>query len=172
MLATRIKHLPPGTVHFDVIIHKDITGTVVVQPSCTGHSTVERNGHTSPNELEGGSQPGDEGGSRMDGAGKITYELNGSELEIPLYGSDCTDIPRVEDMVRFDINQLKATKETNAVNITIMESPAAVREKAEKAAAEAQARAELLAKRELRQRETDRGGPATYQGYIAALKDG
>ena len=44
-------------------------------------------------------------------------------------------------------------------------------EAAEKAAAEAAAAKELQLKRD-QQRERDQRRPATYQGYIAALKDG
>ena len=75
-------------------------------------------------------------------------------------------------MVQFDINQSKATKETNAINIVIIESPAAKLEAVEKAAAEAAAAKEMQAKRDLLQRERDQRRPATFQGYIAALKDG
>ena len=57
------------------------------------------------------------------------------------------------------------------ININIIESPAAKLEAAEKAAAEAAVAKELQAKREQQQRERERR-PATYQGYIAALKDG
>jgi hypothetical protein len=40
-------------------------------------------------------------------------------LEIPLYANDCDirNFPRKDDLVLFDIHQLKATKETKAVNI-------------------------------------------------------
>ena len=110
-----------------------------------------------------------------EGAGKIIYELNGSTLEIPLYASDCDlrNFPRKDDVVQFDINQSKATKETNAINITIIESPAARIEAAEKAAAEAAVAKEVQAKREQQQREREQlRRPANYQGYIAALKDG
>ena len=180
MLATRIKHLSAGTVQFDIVIHKDITGRVDIQPAATSWAprSPTRNGNSS--NLNLGNVSPDKSGTMdletcsKEGAGKIIYELNGSTLEIPLYASDCDlrNFPRKDDVVQFDINQSKATKETNAVNIIIVESPAAKLEAAEKAAAEAAAAKEQQIKREQQQRERDQRRPATYQGYIAALKDG
>ena len=184
LLATRIKHMPIGTVQFDIVIHKDVTGRVDIQPAATSwaprsplRSVNMANGNnpgsTSPEKIfkEVGSTDAENGSK--EGAGKIIYELNGSTLEIPLYASDCDlrNFPRGEDVVQFDINQSKSTKETNAINIKIIESPAAKHEAAEKAAAEVAAAKELQAKREL-QREREQRRPATFQGYIAALKDG
>lgn len=52
-----------------------------------------------------------------EGAGRVFYELNGLQLSIPLYASDVDPraIPKVGDKVQFNINQLKSTKQTNAV---------------------------------------------------------
>ena len=178
MLATRIKHLPSGTVQFDIIIHKDITGRVDTQPAATSWAprSPSRNMNSTATNIQGSSSPDkfDSENSNKEGAGKIMYELNGSTFEIPLYASDCDlrNFPRKEDVVQFDINQSKATKETNAINIVIIESPAAKLEAVEKAAAEAAAAKEMQAKRDLLQRERDQRRPATFQGYIAALKDG
>ncbi len=52
------------------------------------------------------------------------YSLNGlPNLEIPLHAGDCDlrNFPRKGDQVQFDINQCKATKETSAVNVAIVE---------------------------------------------------
>ena len=184
LLATRIKHLPLGTVQFDIVIHKDISGRVDIQPAatswtqrspsrCINSGNVNNQENTSPERALNESGSIDLETCNKEGAGKIIYELNGSTLEIPLYANDCNlrDFPRKDDVVQFDINQSKATKETNAINIIIIESPAAKLEAAEKAAAEAAAAKELQAKREQRDREQQRR-PANYQGYIAALKDG
>lgn len=67
-------------------------------------------------------------------------------LEIPLHANDCDlrNFPRKDDLVIFDINQLKATKETKAVNIRLVEQKAA----------------ESVEKEKMK------------LGYIAALKDG
>ena len=138
MVATRIKHLQRGTVEFDIVVHKEITGKVVSEPQ-----------HPPRRAYEDIDPECDDSINAKEGAGKIVYDLNGLSLEIPLYFTDCEnlrDYPRKDDIVKFDINQSKATKETNAVNIRIVESPHSQRE----------------AKR----------GPQTHQGFIAALKDG
>ena len=138
MVATRIKHLDRGSVEFDIVVHRDVTGRVVSEPQPPPRRTYETM-----------DSDGEDSNSAKEGAGKVVYDLNGLSLEIPLYFADCEnlrDCPRKEDIIKFDINQSKATKETNAVNIRIIESPHAQRE----------------AKR----------GPQTHQGYIAALKDG
>lgn len=138
MVATRIKHLPSGSVEFDVVIHKEVSGKVVTEPQ-----RILRLRRASNDDSDQES-PGNK-----EGAGKIVYDLNGLSLEIPLFASDCEDLkdfPHKDDIISFDINQSKATKETNAVNIRVIESPYAIRE----------------AKK----------GPQSHQGYIAALKDG
>ena len=126
-----------------------------------------------------------EGG--RDGAGKILYELNGQSLEIPLHAADCdlrnfphkvgrssvfiSSRARVftfifsfkGDLVRFDINQNKATKETNAVNIIIVES------KAPKPPPPQQQQKQSSAA------SNSEGSPNSNKkvhGYIAAIKDG
>ena len=100
--------------------------------------------------------------------GKVVYDLNGLDgLEIPIFASDCEHRVRKDDVIRFDINQCRATKLTNAVNIRIMESPGALREAKESAQAAAAAKKENS---ELRRAGCQGGG--THQGYIAALKDG
>ncbi len=76
----------------------------------------------------------------------VWYFRSGINLEIPLYANDCDlrNFPRKDDIVIFDINQLKATKEMKAVNIRLVEQKAP--ESGEKA--------------------------KMRLGYIAALKDG
>merc|ERR1719346_653403 len=108
-LATRIKHLPTGTVKFDIVIAQNILGIVTEEPAAVSWPKSPSKSPDSP--------------SKSEGAGKIVYELNGLQLSIPLYASDCDlrNTPKVGDKVQFNINQLKATKETNAVNIRIIE---------------------------------------------------
>lgn len=126
LMGTRIKLLAPGTVQFSLIVHKDAVGKVEIEPSAKT-STI----------------------------GKILYELNGLNLEIPLHAKDCEvrDFPRKGDIVRFDISQLKSTKETSAHNIRVIESQHP---------------------REEIEDELDDGEKSdeVQQGYIAALKDG
>ena len=110
----------------------------------------------------------DVGDSSAGKGGKVVYDLNGLDgLEIPIFASDCEHRVRKDDVIRFDINQCRATKLTNAVNIRIMESPGALREAKESAQAAAAAKKENS---ELRRAGCQGGG--THQGYIAALKDG
>ena len=82
-------------------------------------------------------------------------------LEIPLQANDCDlrNFPRKGDQVMFDINQLKATKETKAVNIRITES-----KMAETRVSESQLSA--TGSGEISGKEKPR------LGYVAALKDG
>lgn len=130
MMATRIKLLAPGSVQFSILVHKEAVGKIEVEPS----KAFTKNGSNSGKE----------------GIGKILYELNGLDLEIPVHGQDCDlrEFPRKGDVVRFDINQTKSTKETNAVNIRIIES------------------------QHPRTKVDDEEKEEVQQGYIAALKDG
>ena len=83
-------------------------------------------------------------------------------LEIPLQANDCDlrNFPRKGDQVMFDINQLKATKETKAVNIRITESKMAETRVSESQLAAAAGSGEISGKEKPR------------LGYVAALKDG
>ena len=80
-MATRIKILSPGSVQFSAIIHQDNLGKVESEPS-------------SSREADGSS-----------GTGKILYELNGLNLEIPLHANDCDlrQFPHKGDIVRYVI---------------------------------------------------------------------
>ena len=108
-LATRIKHLPAGTVKFDIVIAQNILGIVTEEPAAVSWPKSPSKSLECP--------------SKTEASGKIVYELNGLQLSIPLYAGDCDlrNTPKVSDKVQFNINQLKATKETNAVNIRILE---------------------------------------------------
>ena len=162
-LATRIKHLATGSVKFDIIIAQNILGLVAEEPSAVSWSP------RSPSKA--GDSPAKEG------AGRVVYELNGLQLSIPLYAGDCDlrSTPKVGDKVQFNINQLKSTKETNAVNVRILEranvepipppTPLAV-ESEPKATPEPE---EESPPRE-RKENTRLGTP--QRGYVAALKDG
>ena len=81
LMATRIKILSPGSVQFSAIIHQDNLGKVESEPS-------------SSREADGSS-----------GTGKILYELNGLNLEIPLHANDCDlrQFPHKGDIVRYVI---------------------------------------------------------------------
>ena len=81
LMATRIKILSPGSVQFSAIIHQDNLGKVESEPSSSREA--------------GGSS----------GTGKILYELNGLNLEIPLHANDCDlrQFPHKGDIVRYVI---------------------------------------------------------------------
>ena len=146
-LATRIKHLAANSVKFDIVIAQNILGLLTEEPAAASWPRSPAKGGESP--------------SRAEGAGKIVYELNGLQLSIPLFATDCDmrATPRVNDKVQFNINQLKATKETNAVNIRIIERAAPV-ERAEPSSPP-------------REKKESQGRLGTPQrGYVAALKDG
>merc|ERR1719474_2329858 len=148
-LATRIKHLAPGSVKFDIVIAQNILGLLTEEPASTSWPR-------SPSKTTTPESP-----CKTEGAGKIVYELHGLPLSLPLYATDCDlrATPRVNDKVQVNINQLKATKETNAVNIRIIERAQPV-EKVEPASPP-------------REKKESQGRLGTPQrGYVAALKDG
>ena len=146
-LATRIKHLTANSVKFDIVIAQNILGLLTEEPAAASWPRSPAKGGESP--------------SRAEGAGKIVYELNGLQLSIPLFATDCDmrATPRVNDKVQFNINQLKATKETNAVNIRIIER-----------AAPADRPEPSSPPREKKESQGRLGTP--QRGYVAALKDG
>merc|ERR1719232_2377753 len=74
LMATRIKLLPPGSVQFSVAIHADAVGKVEIEPTKTSWTKNGSNSSTSSPAKEG--------------VGKIIYELNGLNLEIPLHAND------------------------------------------------------------------------------------
>merc|ERR1719347_20474 len=148
-LATRIKHLPMETVKFDIVIAQNILGVVTEEPAAVSWPRSPSKSPDSPNKSEG--------------AGKIVYELNGLQLSIPLYSADCDlrSSPKVNDKVQFNINQLKATKETNAVNIRILE----------RANPEPKIASEASVSPPRDKKESGRLG-TPQKGDVAALKDG
>eukprot|EP00095_Tigriopus_kingsejongensis_P007082 maker-scaffold1022_size69981-snap-gene-0.9 protein:Tk07082 transcript:maker-scaffold1022_size69981-snap-gene-0.9-mRNA-1 annotation:"cold shock domain-containing protein e1" len=134
---TRIRHLDTGTVQFHVTLHSDAQGVVTaVVGSPSGGST--------------------------DPAGRILYELNGMNLEIPYYPSEVNarQIPQKGDIVQFNISRLKATKETMATNLRILESNAAP------------SPTKVEPKRVVAAPPSPPEHVELCNGYIAALKDG
>merc|ERR550519_1357784 len=153
LLATRIKHLNGGVVKFDIVIAQNILGVVAEEPAAVSW------GPRSPSKAP-------ESPSSKEGSGRIVYELNGLQLSIPLYAADCDlrNTPKKGDKVQFDINQLKATKETNAVNIRVLE-----RVNPDPARAETASNASSSPPRDNRK---DKEIGIVQLGYVAALKDG
>jgi len=153
LLATRIKHLQGGVVKFDIVIAQNILGVVADEPAAVSW------GPRSPSKAP--ESPG-----TKEGQGRIVYELNGLQLSIPLYAADCDlrNTPKKGDKVQFDINQLKATKETNAVNIRVLE-----RVNPDPARSETASNASSSPPRDNRK---DKEIGIVQLGYVAALKDG
>ena len=160
-LATRIKHLEPGSVIFNLVLHQGVMGVVDAEPAGPAFGM------------------GDAEEREKAHAGKILYELNGLNLEIILYANDCDlrSFPRKSDIVRFDINQCKATKETSAVNVVIVESkhkkPSAAPEanSALAATSSGPASSQVSAAQPNGKAKTSESVEISH-GYIAALKDG
>jgi len=102
-----------------------------------------------------------------EGAGRVVYELNGLQLSIPLYASDVDPraIPKVGDKVQFNINQLKSTKETNAVQVRILE-----RANLEPVPDLPETVVAVESPPREKKESTRLGSP--QRGYVAALKDG
>jgi len=168
-MATRIKLLAPGTVQFSVVVHKDAVGKVEVEPAQSSWTKSGSNGSATSASA-----------ASKEGMGKILYELNGLNLEIPLHANDCDlrDFPRKGDIIRFDINQSKSTKETNAINIRIIESqhprsPTATPIAPTTPSAPAPpATPSTTATPGAASSTSSETSDETQQGYIAALKDG
>ncbi|QQP38579.1 AGAP004937PAlike, partial [Caligus rogercresseyi] len=135
-VATRIKHLQKETIKFELIIHKNVFGEVQVPPAQSPETT-----------------------------GRITYELNNTLLEIPLRPKDFNFRKLVlskGDFVVFDINQLKSTKETNAVNVRLIkDTNEAVESTSSSSSSDTEGN-----------NAKSSTSTSPKQGYIAALKDG
>ena len=160
-LAIRIKHVESGTVQFNMVIHKDIIGTVAKAPTLNGSWGGGNKAEIAPADIA------EEDAKKKETAGKILYDLNGLNLEIPVHTSDCglRNFPHEGDVVKFDINQSKATKETNAVNIVVVESKHP-RDSPTPSQSNSTGSAQSAAGG------ANKGTSERSMGYIAALKDG
>ncbi|XP_050309482.1 cold shock domain-containing protein E1 isoform X2 [Anthonomus grandis grandis] len=138
--AIRMKWLPAGTVQFEIRIDSDLSGTITKEiPSA--NNWLNR----SPTKNQNGSNEQNE-------PGLIGYTVNGIKKTITFYVKDCDvkHLPRIGDKVRFDINQVKRSKEFIAVNVEITQS--------------------AMQSNGLKHSASRTG--QIYQGFIAALKDG
>ncbi|CAB4069183.1 Cold shock domain-containing protein E1 [Lepeophtheirus salmonis] len=128
---------PDPDTRFEVIIHKNVFGEVQVPPT----------------------QPLDTSDAK-EGNGRIVYELNSTMLEIPLRPKDF-NFRKLQltkgDFVVFDINQLKSTKETNAVNVRLIKDTN---------------EAESTSSTTSLSSSDSETNFKMKQGYVAALKDG
>lgn len=92
--ATRIKHLLEGSVKFETLIESGLDGVVTRE--------APRSPQKSPERIEGGV---------------IAYISNGQKKTIMYFLKDCDKNPRVGDNVKFNICQIKRSKELIATNI-------------------------------------------------------
>ncbi|XP_030765658.1 cold shock domain-containing protein E1 isoform X2 [Sitophilus oryzae] len=138
--AIRMKWLPPGTVQFEIKIDSDLTGAI------TKEIPVNNWPNRSPTKNQSFN------GCEQTEPGLIGYAVNGIKKTITYYAKDY-DIkhqPRIGDKVKFDIHQVKRTKEFIAANIQVTQP--AVQTNGIK--------------------HNLRSNGQVYQGFIAALKDG
>ena len=160
---------------FDVILHKDVLGTVEEVPKAFPISSSELD--IDPNV-------------KKENAGKIIYDLEGlgtgklltergkntqvilflahsfsyKGINISVHSLDIGALRLHKgDVVKFDINQCKATKETSARNIIIVESTRPIEESNSGKAAASSSNQKLMSDGTTQERAL---------GYIAALKDG
>ncbi|XP_036344744.1 cold shock domain-containing protein E1-like, partial [Rhagoletis pomonella] len=95
--AIRIKHLPPNTVQFEMLMASNIEGSVT------------REAPKSPVKSQ----------DRVEG-GVITYDHGDVKKTIMYFLKDCEKPPRIGDRVRFDIYLVKRNKEFIAVNVQLI----------------------------------------------------
>ncbi|KAL1516675.1 hypothetical protein ABEB36_000556 [Hypothenemus hampei] len=138
--AIRMKWLPPGTVQFESKIDSDLSGTITKEIPMSNWL------NRSPSKSQNGSN-----GTEPNEPGLIGYTVNGIKKTITYYAKDCDikHLPRIGDKVKFDINQVKRTKEYIAVNVEITQSAT-----------------------QTNGIKHNRSSGQVYQGFIAALKDG
>ncbi|XP_021919018.1 cold shock domain-containing protein E1 isoform X2 [Zootermopsis nevadensis] len=113
--AIRIKHLPPGTVQFETITEKNVTGVVGKE------APLAPNGWGSCSSAKTGSQsPGT--GEKSAESGVINYQVNGTKKTIFFYSKDCDpkNFPRIGDKVEFNICQVKRNKELLAIDVQVV----------------------------------------------------
>ena len=134
--------MPDGTAKFNVIIHENVEGSVQKEPTWSNSSN-------------------DDEEKNSEHVGKIIYKLKDVTFEIDIFPEDCPDLrlfPRFGDKVTFDISMSRATKDTKAVNVCIVErrnpSPAPT------------------PKKEKKQQQQQQQPHEEQLGFVAAMKDG
>ncbi|PNF30244.1 Cold shock domain-containing protein E1 [Cryptotermes secundus] len=114
--AIRIKHLPPGTVQFETITEKNVTGVIGKEaPSPPGGWGSRSPTKTSSQSVGNGEKSSTE-------SGIINYQVNGTKKTIFFYSKDCDpkNFPRIGDKVEFNICQVKRSRELLAVDVQVM----------------------------------------------------
>ncbi|XP_075229426.1 cold shock domain-containing Unr isoform X2 [Lycorma delicatula] len=113
--AIRIKHLPKGTVLFEIIQERNVVGVVTKEPpplSSYNQRSPTKNNIQSPGN-----------GDKPPESGIISYQSNGSKKTIAYYVKDCDKgTPHEGDKVEFNVSQVKRNKELIATEIVIIKS--------------------------------------------------
>jgi len=114
--AIRIKHLPPGTVQFETITEKNVSGVVGKE------ALPPPGGWGCRSPTKGGSQTAGNCEKSSTESGVINYEVNGTKKTIFFYSKDCDpkNFPRIGDKVEFSICQVKRNKELLAVDVQVV----------------------------------------------------
>ncbi|XP_077302230.1 cold shock domain-containing Unr [Arctopsyche grandis] len=101
--AIRIKHLPLGSVQFEVILEKNIQGIVLKEVTLPINSLLK---------------------TTQEANGLISYQLNGMRKTVPYYVKDIIGkkLPRDGDKVIFNICQIKRTKEVVGMRVMVKRS--------------------------------------------------
>nr|CAD7569383.1 unnamed protein product [Timema californicum] len=142
--AIRIKHLPVGTVQFEVVIEKNVSGVITKEiPPQNGNF-----GTRSPTKTN--SQSPTNGNEKTSESGVIQYQVNGTKKSIYFFPKDCDQksLPHIGDKVDFNISQVKRSKELVAVDVKV------------------------VSKNQVKNGLGRSNSLPLCQGFIAALKDG
>nr|CAD7393916.1 unnamed protein product [Timema cristinae] len=142
--AIRIKHLPTGTVQFEVVIEKNVSGVITKEiPPQNGNF-----GTRSPTKTN--SQSPTNGNEKTSESGVIQYQVNGAKKSIYFFPKDCDQksLPHIGDKVDFNISQVKRSKELVAVDVKV------------------------VSKNQVKNGLGRSNSLPLCQGFIAALKDG
>ncbi|CAH2985121.1 unnamed protein product [Chilo suppressalis] len=105
--ATRIKHLPAGTVAFETLVERGVRGVIAREPPPNANAN---NANTSPTRQ-----------TAQENNGVITCMVNGIKKSVSFAAKKCEGklLPRVGDKVTFDIYQVKRTKELVAACVSV-----------------------------------------------------
>lgn len=110
--AIRIKHLPSGTVQFETILEKSVSGVIGKEapPPNWGSRSPTKGNSQSPGKADASPE-----------TGIINYQVNGTKKTIFFLAKDCDpkNTPRIGDKVEFNITQVKRNKELLAVDIQV-----------------------------------------------------
>lgn len=143
----RIKHLPKGSVEFETLVESNVEGVITREaPKNCG----------SPNKSQ----------ERIEG-GVITYGPANAQKTIMFFLRDCDKTPRLNDLVRFNVCEVKRSKELIAVGVKDFYAPPTPPNELDMDDAEV----ELLGGKVVNGATNGASAGHVYQGFIAVLKE-